>query len=189
MAPSVGAAMSAMAAGQVQNLQLSLIRRAFVGGTVPGLTLKEATSTIPIVVATMGDPIATGMIASLARPGGNVTGLSVQQADLGSKRLEILRELVPGLRRIATLAHAAAPNAVNELRQISVLANALDLQLSFHEIRRAEDIAPAFDTFKDRAQALYVVSDPLMAIQRARVGFLALGARLPTVHGFRSYVQ
>ena len=158
-------------------------------GTAPGLALKNATSTIPIVVATMGDPIGTGLIANLARPGGNVTGLSVQQAELGSKRLDLLREMVPGLTRLAIMTNPGAPNSVNELREVRTLAGPLGIELTVYEIRHRDDITRAFDGFRDRAQALYVVSDPLISIERTRVSLLAAGARLPTIHAYREYAE
>ena len=143
---------------------------------------KQATSVIPIVFAVAGDPVGTGLVASLARPGGNVTGLSIQQTDLAGKRLELLREVVPGLRRLAIMANVGNPAAVLEMGEVQAAARTLGLEVATLEIRRAEDIAPAFEALKGRADALYVVTDPLVNTNRIRINTLALGARLPTMH-------
>jgi putative ABC transport system substrate-binding protein len=152
-------------------------------GTAAVVTAKQTTSVIPIVFAVAGDPVGTGLVASLARPGGNVTGLSNQSADLAGKRLELLREVVPSLRRLAILANAGSPIGVLEMREAQAAARTLGLEVVTSEIRRVEDIAPAFETLKDRAEALYVASDPLVTTNRIRISTLALGARLPTMHG------
>jgi putative ABC transport system substrate-binding protein len=129
------------------------------------------------------------LIQSLVRPGGNVTGLSIQQTDTAGKRLELLREVVPSLRRLAIMANVSFPDAVMEMREVQETARAFNLEVSTFEIRRAEDIAPAFEALKGRAEALYVASDPLLGSNRVRIGILALGARLPTMHDFRDYVE
>src|SRR5262249_31004881 len=134
------------------------------------------------------DPVGTGVVASLARPGGNVTGLSNQLVDTSSKRLELLREVVPGLRRLAILANAGNPGAVLDMREGQATARALGLEATTFEIRRAEDIASVFEGLKG-ADALYVGSDPLVNTNRIRISTLALGARLPTMHGIRDYVE
>ena len=131
-------------------------------GTAPVLAAKQATSVIPIVFAVAGDPVGTGLVASLARPGGNVTGLSLQATDLAGKRLELLREVVPGLRRLAIMANVGNPAAVLEMGEVQAAARTLGLEVATFEIRRAEDIAPAFEALKGRAEALYVVGDPLV---------------------------
>jgi len=158
-------------------------------GTPVVLAVRQATSTVPIVFATAADPVGAGLVASLARPGGNVTGLSIQSTDLASKRLELLREAVPDLHRLAAIASVGNPAAVLEMREVQAAAQALGLDIATFEIRRTEDFAPAFDKLKSRAQALYVVTDPLMATNRIRINTLALSARLPTIHGFREYVE
>jgi putative ABC transport system substrate-binding protein len=152
-------------------------------GTAAVVTAKQATSVIPIVFAVAGDPVGTGLVASLARPGGNVTGLSNQSADLAGKRLELLREVVPSLRRVAILANAGSPIGVLEMREAQAAARTLGFEVATVEIRRAQDIAPAFDALKGPADALYVVADPLVTTNRIRINTLALGARLPTMHG------
>jgi putative ABC transport system substrate-binding protein len=156
------------------------------GGAVAAL--KPATSLIPIVFAAASDPIGTGLVTSLARPGGNITGLSLRFADLAGKRLELLREAVPGLRRLAILANGSYGASVLEMSEVYTAAGALGLEATKFEIWRAEDIAPAFDKLKGLAEALYVVSDPLVTTNQIRINTLASAAQLPTVHGIREYV-
>jgi putative ABC transport system substrate-binding protein len=157
--------------------------------TAPVIAAKQATSVIPIVFAGAGDPVATGLVASLARPGGNVTGLSIQHTDLGRKRLGLLREVVPGLRRLAIMANGSAPNALLEVDEVQTAARTLGLEVATSDIRRAEDIAPAIEALKGRAEALYVQADPLFNTNRVRINDLALSARLPTVSGFREFID
>jgi putative tryptophan/tyrosine transport system substrate-binding protein len=158
-------------------------------GTAPVVAAKQATAVIPIVFATAGDPVATGLVVSLARPGGNLTGLSNQARDLAGKRLELLREIIPDLRRLAILSNIETPIGALEVGEVQAAARTLDLEVLPLEIRRAEDIAPAFESLKGRAQAIYVVSEPLIASNRVRMNTLALGARLPTLYGLREYVE
>jgi putative ABC transport system substrate-binding protein len=150
---------------------------------------KQATSVIPIVFAAAGDPVGTGLVASLARPGGNVTGLSMQQTDVAAKRLELLREVVPGLRRLAILGNVDGPAVLLDMREVQTTARPLGLEVVTSEIRRGEDIAPAFEALKGRANALYVCIDPLVHTHRIRINTLALAARLPTMHGSREPVE
>ena len=157
--------------------------------TPPVIAAKQATSVIPIVFATAADPVDTGLVASLARPGGNVTGLSSQTTDLASKRIELLREVVPGLRQLAFLPQPDNPYVVFDMRQAEAAARALGLETASLEIRRAEDIGPAFEGLKGRAEALYILPDPLLFTHRLRINTLALGARLPTIHSLREYVE
>jgi putative ABC transport system substrate-binding protein len=158
-------------------------------GTPPSIAAKQATSDIPIVFAASADPVGTGLVASLARPGGNVTGLSNQMNDLGSKKLELLREIVPGLRRLAIIGNVGNPTTEPEMREVQATARTLGLEATALEIRRAEDIAPAFEALKGSAQALYVIFDYLTNTNRIRINTLALGARLPTMHGQRDFVE
>jgi putative ABC transport system substrate-binding protein len=153
------------------------------------LAAKQATSVIPIVFALATDPVGSGFVASLARPGGNVTGLSNQLTDLAGKRLELLREVVPGLRQLAIIANVGYPGAVLEMSEVRAAARTLGLEVAPLEIRRAEDIAPAFETLRGRAEALFVVADPLINTNQIGINTLALGARLPTMSGFREYVD
>ena len=160
-----------------------------VQGTAAVVGAKQATSVIPIVFALAGDPVGSGLVASLARPGGNVTGLSGQQADVAAKRLELLREVVPSLHRLAIVANVGNPYAILELSEIQGAARALGLEAATFEIRRAEDVAPAFRALGGRADALYVINDPLVNTNRVRIIISALGARLPTMHGSREHVE
>jgi putative tryptophan/tyrosine transport system substrate-binding protein len=157
------------------------------GGAV--LATKRATSVIPIVFAVALDPVGSGMVASLARPGGNVTGLSLQSTDLSSKRLELLRAAVPGLRRLAIIANASYPAAMLELGEVQTTARSLGIEVAAPEIRRAEDIGPAFEGLKGRAEAIYVAPDPLVFANRTRISTLALGARLASISFAREYVE
>jgi putative tryptophan/tyrosine transport system substrate-binding protein len=159
-----------------------------VTGGNAAVAVKQATSVVPIVFV-LGDPIGTGLVASLARPGGNVTGLTNQQPDLAGKRLEILREVVPSLHRLAILANVDYPFAVLEMAEVQAAGGTLRLDVANFEIRRAEDIAPAFEALKGRADALYVVNDALTVTNRIRINTLALAARLPTMHGTREVVE
>jgi putative tryptophan/tyrosine transport system substrate-binding protein len=158
-------------------------------GTAAVVAAKRETSLIPIVFAVAGDPVGTGLVASLARPGGNVTGLSLQTTDLVGKRLELLREVVPRLSRLAIMGNVSTPLAVLEMREVQATIRTLGLEVATSEIRRAEDIAPAFDVLKGSVDALYVVADPLVTTNRLRINILALGARLPTMHGPRDNVE
>jgi ABC-type uncharacterized transport system substrate-binding protein len=153
------------------------------------LAAKHATSVIPIVFATATDPVGTGLVASLARPGGNVTGLSNYQSEAAAKRLELLREVTPGLRRLAILVNADNPTAKLEVPEVETTARTLGLDVFTLEIRRAEEIAPAIEAFKNRADALYVCSDFLMFNHRVRIITLALATRLPTIYGEREVVE
>jgi putative ABC transport system substrate-binding protein len=157
-----------------------------VGG--PALAAKQATSVIPIVFAIATDPVGDGLVASLARPGGNATGLSGLQTDTAGKRLVLLREVVPALRRVAIIVNVGNPAAVLERGEVQAAAKTLGLEAVPLEIRRAEDIAPAFDALKGRADALYVCSEPLVSVNRGRINTLALAARLPTIYSQRDFV-
>jgi putative ABC transport system substrate-binding protein len=150
---------------------------------------KQATSVIPIVFAAVPDPVGNELVASLARPGGNVTGLSNQTPDLAGKRLELLREVVPGLRRLAMMVNVGNLLAVLEMEEVQALGRTLGLEVEPLEIRRADDIAPAVEALKGRAEALYVQSDSLFNFHRVRINTLAMGARLPTVHGLKELVE
>ena len=158
-------------------------------GTQSIFAAKQATTIIPIVFALPGDPVATGLVASLARPGGNLTGLSSQATDLGAKRVEILREAVPGLRRLAIMGNVGNPANVLDMAKVQAAARSLGLDAVIFKIRRAEDIAPTFEALTGRMDALYVPADALINTNRIRINTLALGARLPTMHGSRDYVE
>jgi putative ABC transport system substrate-binding protein len=153
--------------------------------TPPTLAAKQATSAIPIVFATAGDPVGTGIVASLARPGGNVTGLSSQSPDAAGKRLEILHEVVPGLRRLAVLTDVANPFTEREKGEVQRAARILGVELAAIEIRRADDIDSAFQGLQLHAQALYVPAVPLFFANRARINGLALAATADDAPGAR----
>ena len=157
--------------------------------TPPSLAAKRATAVIPIVFAAANDPIGTGLVASLARPGGNVTGLANQMSDTSGKKLEFLREVVPGLRRLAIMVNAGNPGSMLDMSEAQATARRLGLGVTTSEIRRAEDIVPAFEALRDRADALYLCPDALLNTNRIRINILAVGARLPTMHGHREYVE
>jgi putative tryptophan/tyrosine transport system substrate-binding protein len=158
-------------------------------GTPATLAVMQATAVIPIVFVGAVDPVGNKLVASLARPGGNVTGLSNQWADLVGKRLELLREVVPGLRRLAILVNAGNPAAMLDLAEAQAAAGTLGLAVVPFKIHRAEDIAPAFEALKGRADALYVQGDMLMLANRVAINTWALGERLPTMHGLREDVE
>jgi ABC-type uncharacterized transport system substrate-binding protein len=155
-----------------------------VGTAVPAL--KQVTSAIPIVFAAAVDPLGSGLVASLAQPGGNVTGLSMQSTELVTKRCEFLREILPDLRRIAVMGNAGYAAALLEMREAEAAARTFGIETDTAELRRAEDILPAFDAFKSKVQALYVCGDALVNAYFVRINTLALGARLPTMYPTRS---
>jgi putative tryptophan/tyrosine transport system substrate-binding protein len=172
-------------AAELAQLKVDVI----VTGGNAALAAKQASSAVPIVFAMVDDPVGMGLIASLARPGGNLTGLSMQQADVAGKRLALLREVVPGLRRLAIMANVKYPSAALEMNQVQTAARTLGLEAATFEIRQAEDIAPAFEGLKERADALYVVGDALVFTHRIRINTLALTARLPTIYVVREFVE
>jgi putative ABC transport system substrate-binding protein len=157
------------------------------GGVLAGV--KPVTSVIPIVFATASDPVGAGYAASLARPGGNITGLSLQTTDHAAKRVELLRELVPAARRLDILANSSNAGALLEMREAETAVRTLGLQSSTFEIRGAGDIDSAFEEMKGRADALYVCTDVVVNVNRVRINTLALGARLPTMYAIRDYVE
>jgi putative tryptophan/tyrosine transport system substrate-binding protein len=157
------------------------------GGAVT--VLKQSTPVIPIVFAVAIDPIGGGLVADLSRPGGNVTGLSLQATEMAGKRLDLLREALLHLRRLAIISDAGYPAARQEMGEVQRAAGTLGLEVTPHEIRRAEDIAPVFEALKSQADALYVVDDALFFTNSTQISTLALGARLPTIFAARRYVK
>ncbi len=157
--------------------------------SAPVLAAKRATTVVPIVFAAQMDPVGAGVVASLSRPGGNVTGLSLQQVDTAGKRLELLREFVPHLGRLAIMANIDAAGAILERREIQATAHTLGLEVANLEIRQTDDIAAAIEALKGHADALYVATDPLVFTNRVRINSLAQDARLPTIYGSREYVE
>ena len=153
------------------------------------LAAKRATSAIPIVFALANDPLGAGLVASLSRPGGNVTGMSLQGPDIASKRLGLMREALPGFRRLTVIANPASPQASSELEEIKTAALALGFEPTGLEIRRAEDFAPAIAALKGGGGALYACADALISANAARINALALEARLPTMFYAREYIE
>jgi putative ABC transport system substrate-binding protein len=176
---------SAELAAELARLKVDVI----VTGGNAALAAKQASSAVPIVFALVDDPVGMGLVASLARPGGNVTGLAMQTTDLVGKRLSLLREVIPNLRRLAIMANVEYPFAALEMAEAQTAAGTLGLDAAVFEIRRAEDIAPAFEALKDRADALYVVGDALVATHRIQINALALTGRLPTTHVVREFAE
>jgi len=147
------------------------------------LAAKEVTSVIPIVFPISPDPVGVGLVASLARPGGNVTGLSTQDLDLVRKRIELSREIVPGLRRLAILGNVG--ERAREMSEAQTAAAKLGLEAVTSGVRRSEDIAPALEATRGRADALYVCSGPFQARNQLHINTQALASRLPTILGDR----
>jgi putative tryptophan/tyrosine transport system substrate-binding protein len=158
-----------------------------VGSAVP--TVVQVTTAIPIVFAVAIDPVGNGLVASLAKPGGNVTGLSLQAAHLAGKRLELLREVVPQLRRLAIIFNVGNAQPVLEMRETEAAARTLGIEVVPLEIRRVMDFSPAFQALRRTADALYVAIDQLMVANLMRILTLALGARLPTIFSTRDFVR
>jgi putative ABC transport system substrate-binding protein len=159
------------------------------GGTSAVLAVEQATSVIPIVFATAGDPVGTRLVASLSHPGGNVTGLSNQQTDLGGYRLELLHEAVPNVRHVALLGNVSSPNVVLEMNAVQAAAAKIGLETIRLEIEKAGEIVPAIESLRGRVDALYVCTDPLLTVNQVRINTLAIGLRLPTINAFRQYVE
>jgi putative tryptophan/tyrosine transport system substrate-binding protein len=158
-------------------------------GAGPVSAVRQATQVIPIVFAIATDPVGTGLVATLARPGGNITGLSYMGTDLAAKRLELLRAILTSLRRIAVMAHSGAPGAMLELREVQLTAGRIGLEAISVQITAADQIAHAIAALRDRADALYVCPDPLINANRVSTVSSAFSARLPTVFGERENVD
>jgi len=173
-------------AAEFARLKVDLIATSGIPAT---RAAKQATSSIPIVFAVVSDPVGAGLIASLARPEGNITGLSLQYTDLAGKRLELFREALPSLRRLGTLATADNPGPMIEIAEVQATTRTLGLEVMSPDVRRSQDLAPALESLKGRAEALYVVTDPLVNTNRIEISALALAARLPTMHGARELVE
>ena len=160
------------------------------GGTPAVMAAKQAMPVVPIVFSTAGDPVGMGLVTSLARPGGNITGFSVMSVDLAGKRLDLLREAISSLGRLAIMGNVGNPIIVLELGELQAAARMLGLQVDTLEIRRPQDFAPALETVKGRANALYVCQDLLtQGSNRLRINTLALGARLPVMHASRELIE
>src|SRR5262245_411972 len=157
------------------------------GSAVPAV--KQATTAIPIVFAIANDPLGGGYVTSLSRPGGNVTGLSIQQPDLAGKRIGLLGEILPNFRRLAILANGGNPETVLEMGEVEAAARKLSLEVAKLEIRRAADIAPAFEALKGQADALYIAVDALIGANRMRIMTFVLSARLPAIINVREHAE
>jgi putative tryptophan/tyrosine transport system substrate-binding protein len=154
--------------------------------------VKNATKTIPIVMGGTGsDPVAAGFVESLARPGGNVTGITILSGELGGKRLELLKEAVPKLARVAVLHDPATPSSVQQVKEVlSVTARALGLTIRFWEVRDADGFDRVFAALnKERPDGLYVSLGPLMVANRNRIAGFALKSRLPSMYVRREFVD
>jgi putative ABC transport system substrate-binding protein len=173
-------------AGEFAQLKVDII---VTGGTPAVMAAKQATSVIPIVFAAVGDPVGVGFVASLARTGGNITGVSALTADLAGKRLGLLREVISNLGRLAIMANVGNPLVALELGELQAAARPLGLQLDTLEIRRPQDIASALDAVKGRTDALYVCQDLVTRANRLRINTLALAARLPVMHASREFIE
>ena len=154
-------------------------------GDAQALAAKRVTTIIPIVFAGAGDPVATGVVASLAQPGGNITGLSLALQDTASKRIELLREVVPNLRRLAILGNFSNPSVIPELNPLEAAAQTLGLDVIRSEFRPNVDLGPLIDSLKGRAEALYGLTDPLVTTNAARINAFALAAGLPVIYSLR----
>ena len=157
-------------------------------GTTAVIALKKATSAIPIVFAAAGDPVRTGLVSSLSRPGGNVTGLSNQQTDLGGRRLALLREILPSMKRVAVLGNFGSPLIALEMEGVKEDGAKLGLETFKLEVTKAEEIVPGLQGLNGVADALYICSDPFLTTYRVRINTLAIAQKLPTINAFREYV-
>jgi putative ABC transport system substrate-binding protein len=160
------------------------------GGTPATKALKNATHTIPIVMAMVGDPVGAGLVASLDRPGGNATGLSIVATDLSGKRLQLLKEIVPGLSSVAVISYGANPQSQMEVRETQIAAGRLNLQLHSVPISADTSIENAFEKIKkEPVQALIVVTDAILYSQRSQILDLAAQSRLPTMYPYRPFAE
>jgi putative tryptophan/tyrosine transport system substrate-binding protein len=154
-----------------------------------GLAVKQATSVIPVILALANDPVGAGLVANLSRPGGNITGLSLQTPDVAGKRIEILRELLPGLHRLALLYDIGYPASRLEADEVQTLGGKLGLEVVKLDVQKAADIAPALERLHGSVDALYVCTGPLANSNRVSINDIANAARLPTIHSEKPYVN
>ena len=153
------------------------------------LAAKQVTSVVPIVFPSAGDPVGNKLVTSLARPGGNVTGLSVQSSELAQKIVELLRDFLPKHGRLAMMHHIGNPVTALQTDAVKAAAGRFGLDVAIVEVRRAEDIAPAIEALKGRADALIVPSEPIYNTNRIQINSWALRAQLPTIYFDRVYVE
>lgn len=160
------------------------------GGTLAPLALKGVTTTIPIVFASVGDPVGAGVVASLARPGGNITGLTGQQTELAGKRLQLLRDLIPGSQLIAVLMNPATPFTMLALKETRAAAELLHVRLEILELKTGDQVAGRFEAaIKAGAAGMIVFEDPLTYAIRQQISDLAAKFLLPTMYGDRDYAE
>ena len=180
---------AARAAGAAAEFVRDRVDVIVTNGTPTTLAIKRTAPNLPVVFAAAGDPVGAGLVASLSRPGGNLTGFSLQATDLAGKHLELLHEVVPGARRLAMLVNVGARNVLLQMHKMQAAAVTLGFDFKPVEIRRAEDIEPALEGLGQRADALFVGNEPLTVTYRARINALALSERLPTMYAFREFVD
>lgn len=173
-------------AAELVKLNVNLI---LTHNTVPTLAVKQATSTIPIVFATAGDPVGSGIVASLARPGGNVTGLSGQAPDTAGKRIELLREMMPGLQQLGLLTETGNSYAALDGKEVQRAARTLNVEVRTIELRAGDDIDATIASLKGQVQALYVLPIPHFYANRNRITAASIASGLPTMYVIREYVQ
>ena len=159
-------------------------------GTPAALAVKKATTTVPLVMVAVGDPVGTGLVPSLARPGGNLTGLSSVAPDLEGKRLELLREVVPALSHVAMFINSLNPFHVSSMRQARAAAQAMGIKLQLHDIRKSEDLDDAFAAIrKERPDALLILADRVFLHNRERMMDFTKEQRLPNVNAYKELVE
>jgi putative ABC transport system substrate-binding protein len=179
---------------RVPELAADLVQRKVevivVETTLAAQTIKRATSTIPIVMATVADPVGSGLVTSLAHPGGNVTGLSMMITELSAKRLQLLKEAIPRVARVAVLWNPSTPFHAKVIEDLKAVAPSLSIELNFVGARTPEQLGPAFSAVsRAHAQALYVLNDPFFLNHRTTLLKLASKARLPAMCGLRQFVD
>jgi len=174
-------------AGELVRLKVDLL---VAEGAPAAHAAKNATSVIPIVIGNAADPVATGLVASLARPGGNITGLSDFNLAVVTKRLELLKEVIPSASRVAVLWNPTNPTNPLQLKEIQAAATALGVTLLSLEAKGADDIDRAFTTMrKERSGALIVIGDPMLGTHSRRIAELAVKSRLPAIYGASEFVD
>jgi putative tryptophan/tyrosine transport system substrate-binding protein len=174
-------------AAELVHLKVDVI----VVGSTPGvMTVKNATGAIPIVMVTTGDPVASGLVSSLARPGGNITGLTALGQELGGKRLEVLKETVPKVSLVAVLSNPTNPDSSLSLKGVEAAARALGVQFRVHEVHDPTEFDKAFESIThEGARALMVLPDPMFVSQRGRIVALAAKSRLPAMYAHLEFVD
>jgi putative ABC transport system substrate-binding protein len=172
---------TAEAAAEFARMKVDVI---LLSGDSEALAAQRATATIPIVAIAVGDPVGNGVVESLAHPGGNVTGVSLALSETAGKRLELLREVVPGLKRVAIFGNSGNPLVASERNAAIAAAHALGFDTIISGVQTVEDIAPTIESLKGNADALYVCEDPFTVAKRAMINAAALAARLPTMRLF-----